>query len=426
MNNLSTSEPSRLQNTWSSLPWGTFLFLLGVFVFATPLFRGAFESFNDQHTMVDIMNRDNLSRILALISLGAFALFNLLRSKPGRFQINGLLGWLILFYLVLATLSIIWSIDPRFTVKRVGILLLLSLGSLYIADRLSLQETTALVLFISAVGILLGVFFVIQNNIFLPFNRGWRFGGNMHPNAQGWHCGLLLLSAFALSRTAEKNRAVYFGIAFIAFFLLLITKSRMSFLSCSMASAVYWGLTASKRYQGVLLFLGIISFGCVMYLLLGYEFKAYFENVISLNRAGASETYTTLTGRIPLWQNILEIVDLRPFFGFGYDSFLNAANLVWIEDNLGWATPSAHSGYLQTLGGMGYFGVVTLVLILLLSVKKSIDLARRNSEYAFIVAVLVWLIINMITESDILTRPFFAVFTWMIMLAKLGFIRGER
>ena len=145
MNDLSSSEPSRLQNTWSSLPWGTFLFLLMVFIFASPLFRGAFVHPDEQQGVIEIMNRDNLSRILALISLGAFALFNLLRYKTGRFQINGLLGWLILFYLVWATLSIIWSIEPRFTSKRIGILLLLSLGALYVAARFSFQEIITLV-----------------------------------------------------------------------------------------------------------------------------------------------------------------------------------------------------------------------------------------------------------------------------------------
>ena len=408
------------------MPWGTFLFLLGVFVFATPLFRGAFVSFDDQLTMVDMMNRDNLSRILALISLGAFALFYLLRSKPGRFQINGMLGWLILFYLAWASLSIIWSIDPRFTIKRVGILLFLSLGSLYVADRFSLQETTALVLFICAVGILLGLVFVIANNIFLPFNRGWRFGGNMHPNAQGWHCGLLLLSAFALSKTAEKNRAVYLGIAFIALLLLVLTRSRMPLLSCIMGTAVYWGLTSPKRYQGVLFFLGIIIFGCSMYLTLGYEFMGFGEKIITLGRVGEIQTTKTLTGRIPLWSALMEAVHLRPFLGYGYDSFLTSTNLSWITERLGWATPNTHSGYMSTLGGLGYIGGITLILILFLSVKMSIGLAKRNSEYAFIVAVFVWLILNLVTEDKILTRPYFPVFVWMIMLARLAFIREKR
>jgi O-antigen ligase len=120
------------------------------------------------------------------------------------------------------------------------------------------------------------------------------------------------------------------------------------------------------------------------------------------------------------------LVDQRPFVGYGYESFLTGQNLVWLYKKIRWATPSVHSGYIYTLGGLGYIGGVLLVLILLLSVKKSIGLARRNPEYAFVAAVFVWLSINLIIEDQILTRPYFPVFLWMILLARLGFIREKR
>jgi hypothetical protein len=103
-----------------------------------------------------------------------------------------------------------------------------------------------------------------------------------------------------------------------------------------------------------------------------------------------------------------------------------AENLVWISERLGWATPSTHSGYFATLGGLGYIGAVPLVLILILSVTMSISLARRNPDYIFVAVVLVWLICNLVTEGQVLTRPYFPVFVWMIMLARLGFIREKR
>ena len=424
MNDLSTSKPSKLHNTWSSLPWGTILFLLAVFVFATPLVRyGLFSTTEFRDTQEYLRGGGLLNvRIVALILLGAFALFNLSRSKLGRFQINGLLGWLILFYLVWAALSITWSIDTRFTLKRVGILLLLSLGALYVAERFSLRETFALVFFICAVTMLGGVVNELSHLKFIIHTFSWyRFGGNMHPIGQGWNCGLLLLSAFALYKTAEKNRAVYLTIAFITFLLLLLTRSRMALLSFIMGSAVYWILTSSKRYQGVLFILIIIFFVCWMYFLLGYD-----ESLSMINLGRSAGDAKTLTGRRPLWEKILLLVDQRPFVGYGYDSVLTSQNLTWIKGQINWATPSPHSGYIATLGGLGYIGAVTLVLILILSVKMSISLARRNPEYAFIAAVLVWLSSNLYTEEQILTRPYFVVFVWMILLARLGFIREKR
>ena len=161
-----------------------------------------------------------------------------------------------------------------------------------------------------------------------------------------------------------------------------------------------------------------------MYFLLGYEFKDESLSMINLGRR--VETAKTLTGRMPLWENVLILVDQRPFVGYGYDSVLTSQNITWIKEQINWATPSPHSGYIAALGGLGYIGAVPLVLILLLSVTKSIILVKRNSQYAFIVAVLVWLIFNMYTEDKVLVKPYFPVFVWMIMLARLGFIREKR
>ena len=377
MNDLSTSKPLRLQNTWRNLPWGIFLFLLVVFAFSTPFFKfGSSLGFGIAGLgagsgRIAQTRAFNEIRILALIALGAFALFNLLRKKSARFQINGLLGWLILFYLVLAALSIFWSIDTTVTLKRVGILLLLSLGALYVADRFSLQETIALVLFICAVEVLGGLINLLRYNMFYLFSPSWRFGGNMHPILQGWHCGLLLLSAFVFYKTAEKNRAVYLGIAFIAFILLILTRSRMPFASSIMAIAVYWYLTSpKKRYQGVIFILGIIVFICSFYLMVGSESMDYYgAQTIMLGRVGQLKTTTTMTGRIPLWRNMMPLVNQRPFVGYGYDSSLTSQNLVLIRAYTGWTTTNTHSGYMATLGGLGYIGAVTLVLILVLSVK---------------------------------------------------------
>ncbi|MFC1817598.1 O-antigen ligase family protein [Thermodesulfobacteriota bacterium] len=431
MNNLSASEPTRSQNTWSSLPWGTFLFLLAVFVYATPLLH--FKAFfihgigvGDADAVANVMARDNWMRIVALSSLGVFALFNILRSKVRQFQINGLLGWLILLYIVLAVLSITWSTDPKFTLKRVGILLFLCLGALYFAERYSLQEIIALFIFICAVAVLFGLFESLRFYSFRPFVGSWRFGGNLHPIAQGWHLGLLLLSVFVLSKTTEQNRAVYLGITFVAFLLLILTRSRVALVSCIMGSVVYWFMVSTKRYQGPLLFLVIISGVCSIYFLLGSEFTGFGEKVVMLGRGQDISTTKTFTGRLPLWENLMQVVNERPFLGFGYDSFISSKNLPLITEKIGWATPNTHSGYMSTLGGLGYIGCITLILILFLSVKMSIGLAKRNSEYAFIVAVLVWLILNLLTEDQILTRPYFPTFAWMILLARLGFIREKR
>jgi O-antigen ligase len=428
--NLLTPEHPNSQNIWSSLPWPMFLFLLAVFVLTTPLYIFDFYvrpefAVDDVFGVVGVMHRDNWVRIVALIAFGTVSLFYFLRFKKDRFQINGFLGFLIIFYLAWVAFSIFWSIDSRFTIKRVGITLLLSLGAVYAADRISLQETKALVLFICSVSVFLGLFVLLRAHSFFPFESWWRFGGNQHPISQAWHCGLMFLSALALAKTAKQNRAVYIGLAIIAFLFLILTRSRMAFIACFMASAVYMGLVETDRYRGVIFSLGIIIGGCLIYFLLGSELSVFTDKVITLGRVGEVQSMSTLTGRIPLWKASLKLVNQRPFTGYGYEAFLTGKNLHWITKELGWATSSPHSGYMSALGGLGYIGFGTLVMILILAVNKSLRLAKRNPEYAYMVAVFVWLIFNLYTEDKVLARPYFPVFAWMIMLARLGFIREE-
>ena len=165
-----------------------------------------------------------------------------------------------------------------------------------------------------------------------------------------------------------------------------------------------------------------------MYFLLGAElFMSSGIDAVNLGRSGGMETVSTLTGRIPLWKTLMSAVHQRPLVGHGYDTFLIGENLIRVSDEVqGWIATSTHSGYMGTLLGLGYIGAVALVLILILSVTKSISLARRNPEYAFVAAVLVWLIFNLYTEDQILTRPLFPVFVWMIMLARLFFLEQKR
>jgi O-antigen ligase len=429
MNNLSTAKPSQLQNRWRSLPWGTVLFIAAVFVYATPIINFNLATINATDAVDAVTQKlsgGNIGRQIALIALGAFALVGLLRRKEKRFQINGILGWLILFYLGWAVLSIMWSIDPRFTIKRVGILVMLSVGALYVADRFSLQETIALVYFINAIYFFSAVFLLIKTGYFQPLNPSWRFGFNVHPITQGWQLGLLILASFALAKTAEKKRVVYYGIALIAFFFLVLTRSRGPLLGFMAGFTVFLGLVAPMRYQ-VAFFLGIVIIGCLLVFLPDDVLNTYGVNIITVGRGEEGlGSMTTLSGRIPLWRECLSSALERPLLGHGYNSFFAPINIAPFNKKIGWIAATPHSGYIGTVLGLGYTGVVVFVLILFLAIKMSVRLGMRDSDYAFMAAVLVWLCVCLYAEEDLLTRPYFPCFVWMIVLAKLGFLAENR
>lgn len=419
---------STLQRKRTTLPVGTFLFILAVFVIAHP-FEISNSGFNFSRQEINVddtiekIETGGIRRPIALFSLGVFAVMTLLYRKRNRLRVNKLLGWLIFFYLLWAISSILWSDSIWLTVRRVMILVLLSIGALAIAERLSLRETAALVLFICTITLLTSIVAERAANTFLPFESSWRFSGVIHPIHQGWNCSLLAITTLVFYKSTDRRRAVYIGISLVALLFLLLTKSRMAFAATVVGAGVYWSLVLPKSYKVAFVF-SLVILVCLMALTLEDKILTYVREAVTLGRGlEGKASVSTLTGRIPLWNECLCYWAKRPLLGYGYNAFLNPHRLRTISHEIGWVPGSLHSGYIETLLGLGSVGAGTLVLILLLALKNSISLSKRNSEYAFVVAVLVWLCCNLVLEADLITKPTFPTFLCMILLAKLGFVQ---
>ena len=135
---LSTNKTMDNFNNKKMVAWTSFFFLFTVFYFATwykPFYTVQEPITAD--TIIQLTEEGNLGRRIALIFLGAFGLICLLGKRRSPFCINGLLGWLILFFLSWSLLSIIWSDDSILTIRRVIVLIMLWLGAVGTAARFS-------------------------------------------------------------------------------------------------------------------------------------------------------------------------------------------------------------------------------------------------------------------------------------------------
>ncbi len=416
---------------WRSLPWWLFLFIFGVFFFATPLdffWPVEFlESFNitDATDAASSMVQGNVGRQVALGVLALFSLWSL-GTNRNRFRPGGLLGWLMMFFLAWAVFSISWSVNPIFTIKRVAIFGILSLGALALADRLDLQELLAFGICIMFVTMWLGFVAEIRAGTFAPLNEEWRFAGLMHAVAMGWNCGLLILLAVALARDLSgKNQVLLAGVLVMALYFLLITKSRMAVFSAFLATGSYWLLISTGRKKITVLLFALIG-ASLMFLVLQDRFLPFLSDMATLGRGeAAKESVGTLTGRLPLWSESFRYVLERPILGYGYNTFINPDSIVRISKVVGWIPSSVHSAYLDTLAGTGLVGLVTLLAILVLAFRRALELTRINPAYAFSVGILVWLCYNFFLEAHLLNRPFFMTFYAMIVLVKLAFLPVE-
>jgi exopolysaccharide production protein ExoQ len=403
----------------AKIPWATFLFLTAVFFIAQHdwyFSLKGLEGFtvDDFTTLID---QGNLWRRLVFLSLGLFAVVSIFSKGHYRVKINGALGWLILFLLSWTFLSLAWSEDPAMTFRRLVLFALFSLGAFAVSQDFSLRQLVLWVFFSCTVYLNIGLLAELALGTFQPLAGGYRFAGTTHPNGQGLNCALLFFASLSLLATERRWRGVFGAIALESLIFLFLTKSRTSFFFAIIAPLFFWGLTwPGKRRFVVLLWIAALS--CLLLLLGDYLFPA-FQDALTLGRKDSDAL--TLTGRIPLWGEVLSYIAKRPLLGYGYDCFWTSKHVAEIAADQAWTITAAHSAYLELALGLGLIGSITYILIAVMGIGRAVVAYKpsANPYFGFIGSALIFLALTGLLES-IPVMPTHVVFIGMVAWAGLG------
>ncbi len=409
----------------------TFVVLLVVFGLSTPFnfewpkavkFK---EWSSSTSAFVARIEHGNLGRQVGLLMLAAFSMFSLAKTE-NRFRVNLPTGWIFLFYLGWILLSLSWSFDLFFTLRRVITIYILWGSAVIFAGRYSLRELAFLAVLVTGSTLALGFGNELRLDTFDPPNVWWRFSGLFHTVSMGWNCGILALASMFLI-TDEKSRfrlVALWGILLTAIVFLLLTKSRMAVASTLFTMGLYWYRVVSGRNK-MFLILGLVIALCLSYLALSDRWAYYAGEASTLGRGeAAKESVSDLTGRLPLWKYCFRRSEERPILGWGFNTFISPKNMFEVARNVGWTPGSTHSGYVDAVMGLGYVGAAVMIFFLLAALARAYDLSRRYPEYIFVVSVLIWLYYNILLEATLITRPSFMSFFCMTMLARLALLPG--
>jgi exopolysaccharide production protein ExoQ len=416
-----------MQMPQTKLPWITFLFLFVIFFFAMPYnIRFTVDMMPTPSEAVRLLQatKGNIYRQVSLIMLCLFALNSLFRDKKNTLTFNGALSFTIMFFLLLASLSIIWSDDKLMTIKRLFILYVLWISALSIAKRFAFREIILFAIFSGVVTLLLSIGSEIILGTFKPFSEDYRFAGVMHPNGQAINCSILLISSvfyFKLDNKFPQYWCLLFVL--IASIFLILTKSRTALFSVITAITLFFFLRALLHRKPIFIsFLTFIMplFILVLYCIVDNDLIIFDKSVFMLGRD--TEVFT-LTGRTELWIDLLSYAAKRPLLGYGYDSFLTPQHASELMSSYGSWVGSEHSTYLSLGLGLGVVGLSAFIGILLLALSKSISSYKwsKNLAFGFTFVILISLIINMFLET-VLFQPYPFSFLVMVILAKLAFI----
>jgi len=403
-----------------NLPWSLFCFLFVIFYFATwydPLY-----TIRDPRTAQEIgllVEKGNLGRRIALFALGGWGLFNLIFKVRKRDIRIDLLASLIVFYIILAAISISWSDEKLLTLRKVVAMSLLWLGAAGIAIRYSIRIIQYFAFFSGLITIIFGVICEVFLGTFHPFDITYRFAGTFHPNTQGMNCAILAIASFSLFKTETKWKSMFKIMTIGAFIFIYLTKSRTSFVSAGVVISTYWLITSSWRSWVTVLFV-TIWLSCILVFSFGDNLFAFLGRATYIGRDVSD--LDTISLRKPLWQECFNYIGQHPLLGYGYDSFWTPRQVMQASIRQGWDISHSHCGYIELALGVGVIGLFTFISILFLAGKRALFLYFKTGDhgYVYCFSMILWLFLQMFFEI-INMHPFIATFLSIILFFKLSF-----
>lgn len=419
------------QETLPSVPWLSFLlltvlfFLLGGHDFKFSLvehFDQSAEVFETQTT------EGNPLRRLAAPLLGLFAIILLYRQGISNLSINGVRGWILLFYIVFVMLTFFWSVESSLTSRRLLIFIIYWLLALAFANRYWITAVPYFAFISSTIFVFTGVLAELANGTFHPIGGDYRFMGTVHPNMQAISCSIMFISAAVIYNGRSKNKFFFLAFALIGLGFLILTKSRTSFVTSlavvSMLAFMSSQLTMKKIFviSGVICGAGLLGFFAMN---VGGEHFNLLSSGVNLGRNEGD--INSMNGRLRIWSLTFDYIKERLFIGYGYDSFWTVQHIYAISLRMGFGIISAHNAYIESILGIGVIGTAAYITFAAISLKKAFIFFRRdgNIGYAFHTLLLAYFFIQGLTESNF-TMLSYGVFFLLVGFANIAFLPAER
>jgi O-antigen ligase len=223
---------------------------------------------------------------------------------------------------------------------------------------------------------------------------------------------LVNLIAASIDRT---RRAWWLGFAAAACALVLLSTSATSLLAMligvgvfACATIVQRGPVSAVALTAVAGAIGVVL-ACVVLLAPQLVFSAIGRDA-------------TLTGRTDIWAALVDLIQTRPWTGFGYGAFWDAAESPadLMRRDLVWHVPNAHSGWLEVAVGVGWGGVVLSAATMALpGARAALTLLRPGIAPLAIGYALMTMLYSM-SESYLLMENSFFWVLFVALAAKLA------
>lgn len=382
-----------------------------VLILLSPWFSAVFVPNGPSLSEVNMGSYLRVSIVLSMGIVGLIKFFSSWSLHRGKVPYH-----LIILggFLSIASISIFYSIDQKFTLVRVvsfwGIWSFLLGLNAWLINYSNLKKVFNSIFYVV-------VFFIFINSIspFIFPSKTWlwnapnRFQGLWgHPNYLGSFCMvayfILLWKYFYCSFRMKKFIIILILITFI---MHIFTGSRGSLLASLIGLSV-WYIAQGKKIK-FFLYIGIIS---------TIIFAIFTLNRARFEREKNPNSITYLTGRTDFWKAAFILIQERPLTGYGFD----VEGKIWQDPRFnhpklrlwsGSAKTSIHNGYISIAVGVGVGGFIIWVIVLLSPILYYIKLPRSLPKAWGLSILIMTLTLNFIESTVTGGRSFTSIIFWI-------------
>lgn len=334
-------------------------------------------------------------------------------------------------FVLLALLSVLWSMSPVMTLFRALELFFATLLASYLGLRYSSEQVVDVLFWFGAVLLILSIAIVYSAPgtgvmDWAPYNGAWR---GVYWNRNHLASIAALLNAVFLIRLIDavfrrNPRGMLDGVFYLlSLITLYFTNSATGFILAIALHFFVFGAWLWTRLKNRLLtrhylvMAGLLLVGVVILLTnLDFVFRLF-------NRS------STMTGRVQLWEAILENgVATRLWLGNGFGAAWSVESFrVEIMQKAGWAAQPliGDNGYLEILLHLGALGLglffVLFITLLVRSLRHGIG--RKTLTGFFPLLLVIYAMIANITFSLFAETE---VFVWLLLVSALFMISPRR
>ncbi len=345
-----------------------------------------------------------------IVLRGGLAIRNLWAAAP------------VMFVSLLPLLSTLWSETPVETALQAMTLAGTTLVGFYLAAALPALQTLRLLAIAATLAPLLDLLTItllpsIGVHTDGPWEGTWR-GLHDQKNGLGAFCALHILILLTYARALERVPSFVVAALVLNVILFVAAKSTTSWLSAAVCIPLVLAPRSILRLFGKVVPLGIAALA-VLFLVE----PEVISNMLQALPALVGKD-STLSNRLPVWEVLAPYLEAAPWLGYGYGAFWTEAMMpreVFMS-RIYFLPGSAHSSVIEIRLGLGWIGFSAIVLLmshtvisLWLADKSDALMAHGNPVLPFALALLLYLLMQSLTESVLLARNelIWALFVWL-------------